>query len=383
MKDNPLVSIIIPVYNTPKKYLTPCLESVKRQDYKNTEVIIVDDGSDKNTVEFLNSFIKGSHVQAWQVIHRKNGGLSAARNTGYEVAIGKYIQFLDSDDYFGAKLISSAVSIAEETEAEIVIENFELYDTRSGNQTPALSSRDFPSNNPFKLLDLPASKIGTIPYSSWSKLFRKDFLDANKIRHDEGLHRAEDILFSYAALVRAKKIALLPKSYITYLENIASSNSGTNDGFPADSVKAWQKLYDLLHELDLYKIYKNDFESAMLWSVAWHLERLHNEEGIKQLGTAAQIFINEIQHKAQDDQTLAIALASVSPDAFRLLKRKDEERTALYARIDDLEKKLDNAGTELEILRRPGVKHASRKLAGAVRRRLRRSADSASKEEEL
>ena len=94
--DNELISIVIPIYNV-EKYIEKCLDSVIKQTYKNIEIILVDDGSPDNCGKICDSY--ANNDKRIQVIHKENGGLSDARNVGIERANGKYITFVDSDDY--------------------------------------------------------------------------------------------------------------------------------------------------------------------------------------------------------------------------------------------------------------------------------------------
>ena len=89
------VSIIVPVYNS-ENYVVRCLDSIFRQTYADIEVICVDDGSTDNSLSVLKQY-QSDHPQL-RIIHRTNGGLSAARNTGLKNSIGKYVMFCDSDD---------------------------------------------------------------------------------------------------------------------------------------------------------------------------------------------------------------------------------------------------------------------------------------------
>ena len=96
MSDNPLISVVIPVYKV-ENYLRECLDSVISQTYKNLDIILVDDGSPDNCPAICDEYAeKDSRIK---VIHRKNGGLSAARNSGIDIVRGEYITFIDSDDY--------------------------------------------------------------------------------------------------------------------------------------------------------------------------------------------------------------------------------------------------------------------------------------------
>jgi glycosyltransferase involved in cell wall biosynthesis len=363
----PLVSVIIPVFNTSKKYLQKALDGVDKQNYPNIEVIIIDDGSDEETAGFLDTYVAN---RGWHLVHQKNKGLSAARNTGYSLAKGKYVQFLDSDDYTYRRLIEEAVSCAETTEADIVIENFTIRDYKTDSESVALDAAQFPTKATFKLTDISENRIGHIPCGVWSKLFRKDFLDKYSLKYDEKLLRAEDVPFTYSALVLAKKITLLPEFYITYRENIPKSNSETNDVQPMASVEAWRRFHDFLVVQGLYETYRNDFEFAMLESVSWHYERLKKTQSKTELSEAAVKFFKDIDVTTRNNHYLAVSLASIDHELTTIVEGKIE---SLENRSQELETLVERMNAELNHLRKPGVKLAVRKLAGAVRRKFKKT----------
>lgn len=99
---NELISLIIPVFNV-EKYLDKCVETIVNQTYSNLEIILVDDGSTDSSGEKCDYWKKKDNRII--VIHKKNGGLSSARNAGIEIATGKYISFIDSDDFIDLKMI--------------------------------------------------------------------------------------------------------------------------------------------------------------------------------------------------------------------------------------------------------------------------------------
>ena len=110
--ENPLFSIIVPIYDV-ERYLTQCIESVLAQDYSNYELILVDDGSPDNSIDICIKYAK--QYSNIVVIHKINGGLSDARNAGIQIARGKYLMFLDSDDYWeGTNILSDLANISKE-----------------------------------------------------------------------------------------------------------------------------------------------------------------------------------------------------------------------------------------------------------------------------
>ena len=98
---NPTISVIVPVYNT-EKYLQKCVNSILEQTYSNLEIILVDDGSDKEARELCDELaISDSRII---VVHQENSGLSAARNKGIDISTGQFVTFVDSDDYISPSM---------------------------------------------------------------------------------------------------------------------------------------------------------------------------------------------------------------------------------------------------------------------------------------
>ncbi len=118
MKENPLISVVIPVYNV-KKYLNKCVDSVISQTYSNIEIILVDDGSNDGCAEICDNYKMLDNRII--VIHKENGGLSDARNVGIDICKGKYITFIDSDDYVECNYIEYLYIIISENNADLSI----------------------------------------------------------------------------------------------------------------------------------------------------------------------------------------------------------------------------------------------------------------------
>ena len=123
--DIPAVSVIIPVYNA-AEFLKDGLNSLLKQTLREIEIICVDDGSTDGSLVILKEFEKAD--ARIRVIHQENQGAGAARNNGMDVARGKYLAFLDADDFFEKNMLKAAYDRAEETEAEVCVFNADLYD---------------------------------------------------------------------------------------------------------------------------------------------------------------------------------------------------------------------------------------------------------------
>lgn len=205
---NPLISIIVPTYNV-EKYIRTCIESILAQTYRNVEIIIVNDGSTDQSLAVISDLICSHHNV--KVINQKNQGLSVARNTGIDVATGKYITFVDADDKIMPDFVSSLYQIAEKTGADIVRGSFRDF---NGN-IPKNWVPDFnvPTNCGTIVLDQFLSS--NISFVVWSSIYRLDFINNNHIRFTPGI-LLEDGDFTTRAYMLAKLVATSSESNYAY-----------------------------------------------------------------------------------------------------------------------------------------------------------------------
>lgn len=217
----PLISIIVPVYNT-EKYLKECLDSVVLQMNECVECIIVDDGSTDNSFEICEGVRCSNKHLKIVLIHQDNKGLSCARNTGIQAANGQFISFLDSDDYVAGNYIKS---LTEAVQNSNEVDLF-MYDAEVVNETnaPYLSEAYSRANMvPTKALDgktfFSDWYLGKMVVSSCLCLFRRSFLVENGLFFTPGkLH--EDISFSFRTLYYARKVMYISqKIYIRRVRN--------------------------------------------------------------------------------------------------------------------------------------------------------------------
>ena len=180
-----LVSIIIPVYNTPQQYINECLKSVLAQTYKNVEIIVVDDGSDKTTAEYLKVFEENVRV-----LRKKQGGVSSARNYGVLNAKGKYICFVDSDDIIAPEFVECLYNGM--IKYEVLISACELKKTRQPQNDMNLQHIIY---SKYEGRDI-WKNINT-GYCV-TKMFHSSIF--NRISFDESISMCEDALFVNYAL---------------------------------------------------------------------------------------------------------------------------------------------------------------------------------------
>lgn len=249
---NSLISVIVPVYKV-EKYLDKCVGSIVNQTYQNLEIILVDDGSPDNCPKMCDAWAeKDNRIQ---VIHKKNGGLSSARNAGLDLCSGDYICFADSDDWLDADMISDMQSLAEKANADVVMCDFYIEKTDGECEIITTESRCFEKEEAlyFYLIDKIRPEV-------CNKMYKASLTD--NLRFDEAIKYAEDVPFNYEVFRRSKKIynSGVPKYH--YLQN--SGNSITTSYMTDARANSWKTLDGFVREN------KNDarLAEASVWRFA-------------------------------------------------------------------------------------------------------------------
>lgn len=205
-----LVSIVIPIYNV-AEYLSRCLDSVCRQTYQNIEVILINDGSTDCSEEIAKTYC--AQDKRFKLITQENGGLSSARNAGLNYANGKYITFIDSDDYISDDYIAYLYSLITKTDSDIAVCDAVRFYTDKRPCPVECNPRPeiYTSVQALELL-LYRKKIGN---SAWGKLYRSELFQ--EIRYPIGLYY-EDMATIYKILAKSSKIVLGAKQNYYYFQ---------------------------------------------------------------------------------------------------------------------------------------------------------------------
>ncbi|MBE6091229.1 MAG: glycosyltransferase [Clostridium beijerinckii] len=182
-----LISVIVPVYNV-EKYLPQCIDSILNQTEKNLEIILVDDGSLDNSGKICDEFSKKDDRIV--VIHKKNNGLSSARNAGLEIAKGNYIGFVDSDDWLDKSMYEILLKLLKENNSDISCCDF-FKTANSDGSIPHIDNEIINSYNNIESLNNFYNDLYTQTVVAWNKLYKRElFKDISypvgKIHEDEG-----------------------------------------------------------------------------------------------------------------------------------------------------------------------------------------------------
>lgn len=216
-----LVSIIIPVYNTPEEFLDICMNSIINQTYKNIEIIIIDDGSNKKIANKLDDY--KNIDKRIKVIHQSNKGVSTARNFGIHVAKGKWLLFVDSDDYIKDSTVEQLLYHSKGY--DIVISRVKL----NIRDVPGYEKElEINKENAFELIKgilKTEDSFMTYVDGVWGKLYLKSFIEENKIKFCKELAFGEDAMFNIEAYLSAKTIKYIPDILYCWRKDNKSSTT--------------------------------------------------------------------------------------------------------------------------------------------------------------
>ena len=263
------ISVIVPVYNV-DKFLDRCLISITRQTLKDLEIILVDDGSPDNSPQMCEEWAKKDN--RIRVIHKENGGLGFARNSGMEIATGEFIAFVDSDDYIEFDMYEKLYQEAEESDSDIVYSGFN-YIASNGQKTVFTENEktvywEGPQQVRGFALDMMASgpyEKATRKYemSVWRAIYKRDILVRNNIIfHSERDVLSEDIVFDEELFHHVNKIAHIPFAFYNYCQN----NGSLTKTFDTKKFYLQVKLHSILAEM-----FKDDSEALL------HVDRMFIE----------------------------------------------------------------------------------------------------------
>ena len=237
--NQPLVSIILPVYNA-QNHLARCVGSICAQTYRNIEIIILNDGSKDQSLPVCEEFRqKDPRIL---LVDKANSGVSDTRNLGLKLASGKYVEFVDSDDYLDPDFTERLVTAAEENEADFVIAPYKMVipagaskpeqvldkiqdelGVMSVARPPEVREYGFLPAGVYdkdtfalRLMDKPASYFYSV---LWNKLYRRDILTGNDIQFVSEMRWAEDLVFNLRYIQYAGRFVAIDKPGYYYVQN--------------------------------------------------------------------------------------------------------------------------------------------------------------------
>lgn len=248
-----MITIIVPIYKV-EEYLDRCVKSLVKQSYRNIEIILVDDGSPDRCPQMCDEWAKKDNRIV--VIHKKNGGLSDARNAGIDRASGDYLLFVDSDDYIELDSCEQFARIADETQADIIVGNA-LQETPKGNvsmdRTNLEEGRIYSSTEFIKL----AISAREWYAPAWLALYKKAMFKEKHLQYIKGLLH-EDMEMLPRVYFAAQKVSFLDKEFYHYITRgdsiMGSANKEKNGKHLIKIYTEWKYLFDEVKDPELRKL---------------------------------------------------------------------------------------------------------------------------------
>ncbi|TDL61521.1 glycosyltransferase [Rhodococcus qingshengii] len=241
------ISVIIPVYNV-EKYLTRCIESVINQSYKDIEIVLINDGSPDSSGDICDYY--ASNDSRIRVIHKKNEGVSQARNSGLEVINGEYIFFLDSDDYIEEDAISKFSKRAKETAADIIIGNYKIIN--ENNEITVCDPFDtlkFANGTINKSTDKFKYFFGkSFGRNVWNKLYNTKLVKDLNILFEREINYGEDFLFNLKLFINYPNIELLNEYTYYYFINKGSITNTYQNNLTKSNLLLLEKFHSYAKE---------------------------------------------------------------------------------------------------------------------------------------
>lgn len=273
-----IISVIVPVYNM-EKYLPKCIDSILNQTYKNIEAIFINDGSTDNSLKILENYYQKD--QRVRIINKKNEGTGAARNNGIKVSKGKYITFLDSDDWYEENFIEKLYKNLKENDSDIAMCNPKMvYDNKEKNQE--INTYYFKSLNlkkePEKILRVLAMPI------SCSKLYKKEIIVNNNIFYPN-YSFAEDVEFLYKLFLNIKKISKVEDYLYNYYQRDTSATKKIKE-------EAIEQVCNVLNNIEKY--IKNKFPDNIEIFYQYKIQFIYSVSITLLSGTNNPIMIEKI-----------------------------------------------------------------------------------------
>ena len=272
------VSVILPIYNE-EQYLAQCLDSICNQTLKEIEIICVDDGSTDSSLHILRKYEKQD--DRIKVLTQQNQYAGVARNHGMKYATGKYLTFLDSDDYFEPDMLEKMVLKAEKNDADIVICRYAEHCEKSGEVSLlnwTFEDLFFNEKESFTGSTLNCAGIFQVTKGwAWDKLFRTEFVKTCGYEFPD-FRSSEDGFFVYMLMARAGKISYMDDVLPIHRVNNERSLSNTKEKNWMNGFKMWYMIGRELKVQGLYQVYEQSFMNELVYFMVWYLDSMQEPE---------------------------------------------------------------------------------------------------------
>jgi glycosyltransferase EpsH len=278
IKNNPLISIIVPVYNS-EKYLDKCIQSIINQTYSNFELILINDGSKDSSIEICKKYY--SIDNRIIIIDKENEGVSVARNKGIERAKGDWISFVDSDDWIEVDTYEQILNSLENEELDIILWNCFINKINNEENNSCLRyNKTIFNKEEINILQRKFLCKGIKEYkpyvwgigAPWCKLYSSRLIKNNKLMFVPGLTRNEDGLFNLYAFEYSNKVMYIPTCYYHYRVLSNSLSHGRKNNIISDTEKNLEELIRFYKKFNKDNIFINGIYTRIITSTQQYLQ---------------------------------------------------------------------------------------------------------------
>ncbi len=272
INNNVKVSVIIPVYNA-EAYLKECIDSILSQTLKDIEVICVDDGSTDKSLEILKDYEKADN--RIKILTQENKYAGVARNNGIKAACGKYLVFLDSDDFFEPELLETQYNQCEKYGADIGLCAANQYNqtTEKFIDTSWFLPERYTTIQPFNRDTWPEKIFQVSTLAPWNKMFSAEFVRKHSLEF-QALPRANDVYFTMVSLALAEKIVSVNKVLVHYRVGLTGNLQAANQKTPLAFCDALYAVKKRLAEENIFEKVRISFASNAISQVLYNLNKL-------------------------------------------------------------------------------------------------------------
>ena len=258
----PKVSVIVPVYNS-EKYIERCLNSILEQNYNDFELIVINDGSKDKSLEILKDY-QNKFPQIITLIDQENTGVAKTRNNAIKMSRGKYIMFIDNDDFIDKDYIETFVEEAEKEDFDVVLGGY-----RRPNEKGEI----------IKELKLPQEEWAKFMiFAPWARIYKKEYLIQNDIEF-LSTNIGEDVFFNIQAMLISEKIKIIDYIGYNWFFNSASVSNTTQKNIQNLQVfELLNSCYDVLKEKNIleknYEIVEMYFIRYIVWFLLFSTKKV-------------------------------------------------------------------------------------------------------------
>lgn len=268
--DSPFFSVVVPVYNV-KDYLSRCMDSILNQDFTSYEVLIVDDGSTDGSSSLCDYYSSNDKVH---VIHKKNGGLASARNEGMDYISGKYVLFIDSDDWIEHSTLTVLYQAIQKNqnqkEIDLIKYNYFRHDKIVKLCKSCAKPGYYEKSNMDELLSLALCDTGKYSLSACMHAYRVDLIEKNKIRFvSEREVGSEDYLFNIQFMFCARNAIVVDEALYHYDCRDGSITQRYRANLPKKYTLLFNELLKFIDKIGLYDLYSGRVTYFYVWSLLY------------------------------------------------------------------------------------------------------------------